>query len=403
MSISNLACRVFFRGLCPISPEFEIRQMLHLAVSWMTVSIRIVNERVDWIAMAMMVMMRGRSYSWLQNCAWGSALVWVDAGDLGFRCWVTDFPPFRNPTTYEKKKTNTRCSRYSGDNYHGRSTHAPLWASWVGNGRWTGICCRISCTRMFRSCCCWEDAVRTVVWRNVRGVPWQPDCRRCWPRIRCWGIIRRAGAGRCWGGSRTDYLLSVDRIFAAGCSWAVPRPAIHFFRGAPRSARVCWDRKKKKTSRRKTWDWCTILSLKKVCLPRCNTKPPFMTRRFGPLALCQLLYYHPQAAFQFRNMTTSTAQTRARFPVTPSSARSLPFQWAPVRIRHSSQKFATQSSHSVDLSLGGKPKWLPLKFGYHDVLRTSPISLPTHWQTTKLCHSTSFYLENEKFSKFQPL
>ena len=24
--------------------------------------------------------------------------------------------------------------------------------------------------------------------------------------------------------------------------------------------------------------------------------------------------------------------------------------------------------------LGGKPKWLPLKFGYHDVMRTSPIS-----------------------------
>ena len=25
------------------------------------------------------------------------------------------------------------------------------------------------------------------------------------------------------------------------------------------------------------------------------------------------------------------------------------------------------------ISLGGKPKWLPLKFGYHDVMRTSPI------------------------------
>ena len=25
------------------------------------------------------------------------------------------------------------------------------------------------------------------------------------------------------------------------------------------------------------------------------------------------------------------------------------------------------------ISLGGKPKWLPLKFGYHDVIRTSPI------------------------------
>ena len=26
------------------------------------------------------------------------------------------------------------------------------------------------------------------------------------------------------------------------------------------------------------------------------------------------------------------------------------------------------------ISLGGKPRWLPLKFGYHDVMRTSPIS-----------------------------
>ena len=25
------------------------------------------------------------------------------------------------------------------------------------------------------------------------------------------------------------------------------------------------------------------------------------------------------------------------------------------------------------ISLGGKPTWLPLKFGYHDVMRTSPI------------------------------
>ena len=30
-------------------------------------------------------------------------------------------------------------------------------------------------------------------------------------------------------------------------------------------------------------------------------------------------------------------------------------------------------------SLGGKPKWLPLKFGYHDVMRTSPIVQYTKW------------------------
>ena len=27
----------------------------------------------------------------------------------------------------------------------------------------------------------------------------------------------------------------------------------------------------------------------------------------------------------------------------------------------------------LQIELGGKPKWLPLHFGYHDVMRTSPI------------------------------
>ena len=28
------------------------------------------------------------------------------------------------------------------------------------------------------------------------------------------------------------------------------------------------------------------------------------------------------------------------------------------------------------ISLGGKPKWNPLKFGYHDVMRNSPVEFP---------------------------
>ena len=47
-------------------------------------------------------------------------------------------------------------------------------------------------------------------------------------------------------------------------------------------------------------------------------------------------------------------------------------EMGPVRIRHSSHDFGWQSSHSVDLA-GWQAKWLPLKFGYHDVMRTSPI------------------------------
>ena len=31
------------------------------------------------------------------------------------------------------------------------------------------------------------------------------------------------------------------------------------------------------------------------------------------------------------------------------------------------------------ISLGGKPNWLPLKFGYHDVMRTSPIGPLTNF------------------------
>ena len=53
-----------------------------------------------------------------------------------------------------------------------------------------------------------------------------------------------------------------------------------------------------------------------------------------------------------------------------------------VRIRHSSHGFGWQSSHSVD-SLGGKPKRLPLKFGYHDVMRTSPIQCSHHPNTAR--------------------
>ena len=41
------------------------------------------------------------------------------------------------------------------------------------------------------------------------------------------------------------------------------------------------------------------------------------------------------------------------------------------------------------ISLGGKPKWLPLKFGYHDVMRTSPImsSVSAKYMATTLTAS----------------
>ena len=48
------------------------------------------------------------------------------------------------------------------------------------------------------------------------------------------------------------------------------------------------------------------------------------------------------------------------------------------------------------ISLGGKPKWLPLKFGYHDVMRTSPIMHTRHGRQASghiwSCSMTKFSL-----------
>ena len=45
-----------------------------------------------------------------------------------------------------------------------------------------------------------------------------------------------------------------------------------------------------------------------------------------------------------------------------------------VRIRHSIREFATQPV-ILWILLGGKPKWLPLNFGFNDVMRTAPIAV----------------------------
>ena len=50
-------------------------------------------------------------------------------------------------------------------------------------------------------------------------------------------------------------------------------------------------------------------------------------------------------------------------------------------------KFGLQNLPILWISLGGKPKWLLLKFGYHDVMRTSPIS-----KISLQCHMFSILL-----------
>ena len=46
-----------------------------------------------------------------------------------------------------------------------------------------------------------------------------------------------------------------------------------------------------------------------------------------------------------------------------------------VRIRHSIREIATQPV-ILWILLGGKPKWLPLNFGFNDVMRMVPIASP---------------------------
>ena len=43
-------------------------------------------------------------------------------------------------------------------------------------------------------------------------------------------------------------------------------------------------------------------------------------------------------------------------------------------IRLSAHYIAGQASHSVDVELSGKLKWLPLNFEYHDMMRTGPMT-----------------------------
>ena len=44
-----------------------------------------------------------------------------------------------------------------------------------------------------------------------------------------------------------------------------------------------------------------------------------------------------------------------------------------ARVRHSIQEFATQPV-ILWILLGGKSKWLPLRFGFNEVMRTAPIA-----------------------------
>ena len=57
-----------------------------------------------------------------------------------------------------------------------------------------------------------------------------------------------------------------------------------------------------------------------------------------------------------------------------------------VRIRHCIREFATQPV-ILWILLGGKPKWLPLNFGFNDVMRTAPI----RWQIVKYDHAKPWH------------
>ena len=58
-------------------------------------------------------------------------------------------------------------------------------------------------------------------------------------------------------------------------------------------------------------------------------------------------------------------------------------QWGLCALRHGIQMGAVRIRHSIWATqpvilwilLGGKQKWLPLNFGFNDVMRTAPISM----------------------------
>ena len=62
---------------------------------------------------------------------------------------------------------------------------------------------------------------------------------------------------------------------------------------------------------------------------------------------------------------------RGGFYFVQGSRSSFVLKSGPVRIRINWDRFATQPSHWLDRA--GKPNWLPLNSGYHDVMCTSPI------------------------------
>ena len=51
------------------------------------------------------------------------------------------------------------------------------------------------------------------------------------------------------------------------------------------------------------------------------------------------------------------------------------------------------------VSLGGKPKWLPLHFGYHDVMRTSPIVRAVDPLRTENSCATFFFFASIYFTR----
>ena len=105
---------------------------------------------------------------------------------------------------------------------------------------------------------------------------------------------------------------------------------------------------------------------------------------------CAVVILHAFTALQHRVLNARCGGATAMFKVFSLFERCMTLPvgtWSigPVRIRHSSHDFGWQSS-LLWISLGGKPKWLPLKFGYHDEMRTSPLRVNDRFaESTVMC------------------
>ena len=93
----------------------------------------------------------------------------------------------------------------------------------------------------------------------------------------------------------------------------------------------------------------------------------------GPSWSCQICIFFCFVSVSLEESQCEEMEEIFHHPPPPSLAHNTSFKWGLCEyvIVHT---ILGGSAVILWISLGGKPKWLPLKLGYHDVMRTNPIS-----------------------------